>query len=66
MVLDKLNRKVPEHTKTTNSVQNNSEKPTLIEQIMALKQIKIHTGTNDIQQEMNTMKMVKKLVKVKN
>ena len=27
MVLDKLNKKVPEHTKTTNSVQNNSEKP---------------------------------------
>ena len=24
----------------------------------------VHTGTNDIQQQINTMKMVKKLVKV--
>ena len=28
------------------------------------KGLAIHTGTNDIQQESNTMKMVKKLVKV--
>ena len=28
------------------------------------KSLVIHTGTNDIQQEINTMKMVKKLVKV--
>ena len=28
------------------------------------KALVIHTGTNDIQQEINTMKMVKKLVKV--
>ena len=29
-----------------------------------LKALVIHTGTNNIQQEINTMKMVKKLVKV--
>ena len=28
------------------------------------KALVIHTGTNDIQQEINTMKMIKKLVKV--
>ena len=28
------------------------------------KALVIHTGTNDIQQEINTMKMVKKLVKI--
>ena len=28
------------------------------------KALVIHTGTNDIQQEINTMKMVKKLIKI--
>ena len=28
------------------------------------KALVVHTGTNDIQQEINTMKMIKKLVKV--
>ena len=40
--LDKSNGKKPEHTKTINNVRNNSENSRLIDQIMALKQIKIH------------------------
>ena len=38
--LDKSNGKKPEHTKTIKNVRNNSENPRLIDEIMALKQIK--------------------------
>ena len=41
MGLDKSNGRNPEHTKTINNVRNNNENLRLIEQIMALKQIKI-------------------------
>ena len=71
MGLDKSNGKKPEHAKCINNVRNNGENPRLIEQIMALKQIKIqsllwatrstalaiHTCTNDIKQEINTIQM---------
>ena len=43
MDLDKSNGKKPEHAKSINNVRNNGENPWLIEQIMALKQIKIQS-----------------------
>ena len=77
MGLDKSNGKKPEHTKTINNVRNTVKarpnpgasthdlmdyvKPAMRKKPKALV---IHTGTNEIQQEINTMKMVKKLVKV--